>query len=49
MLSKRARLALTGIRDNMRLAEEFAADLSVEALTRIVGRRLHPNWLTNLL
>src|SRR6266567_2700252 len=32
MLSNRARLALTDIRDNIRLAEEFAAGLSVEAL-----------------
>lgn len=32
MLSNRARLALTDIRDNIRLAEQFAAGLSVEAL-----------------
>jgi uncharacterized protein with HEPN domain len=32
MLSSRARLALTDIRDNIRLAEQFAAGLSVEAL-----------------
>ena len=32
MLSDRARLALTDIRDNIRLAEQFAAGLSVEAL-----------------
>jgi uncharacterized protein with HEPN domain len=32
MLSDRARLALTDIRDNIRLAEQFAADLSIEAL-----------------
>src|SRR5260370_5755287 len=32
MLSNRARLALTDIRDNIRLAEEFAAGLSVETL-----------------
>ena len=32
MLSNRARLALTDIRDNIRLAEQFAAGFSVEAL-----------------
>ena len=32
MLSNRARLALTDIRDNIHLAEQFAAGLSVEAL-----------------
>ena len=32
MLSDRARLALTDIRDNIRLAEQFATGLSVEAL-----------------
>jgi hypothetical protein len=32
MLSNRARVALSEIRDNIRLAEEFAAELSVEAL-----------------
>ncbi|MGA8759999.1 MAG: HepT-like ribonuclease domain-containing protein [Stellaceae bacterium] len=32
MLSNRARLALTDIRDNIRLAEQFASGLSVEAL-----------------
>ena len=32
MLSNRARLALTDIRDNIRLADQFAAGLSVEAL-----------------
>ena len=32
MLSNRARLALTDIRDNIRLAEQFAAGLLVEAL-----------------
>lgn len=32
MLSNRARLALTDIRDNIRLAEQFGAGLSVEAL-----------------
>ena len=32
MLSNRARLALTDIRDNIRFAEQFAAGLSVEAL-----------------
>jgi uncharacterized protein with HEPN domain len=32
MLSNRARLALTEICDNIRLAEQFAAGLSVEAL-----------------
>ena len=32
MLSNRARLALTDIRDNIRFAEQFAAGFSVEAL-----------------
>jgi uncharacterized protein with HEPN domain len=32
MLSNRARLALTDIRENISLAEEFAAGLSIEAL-----------------
>ncbi len=32
MLSNRAQLALTDIRDNIHLAEQFAAGLSVEAL-----------------
>jgi uncharacterized protein with HEPN domain len=32
MLSNRTRLALADIRDNIRLAEQFAAGLSVEAL-----------------
>jgi uncharacterized protein with HEPN domain len=32
MLSNRARLALTDIRDNIRLAEQFATGLSIEAL-----------------
>ena len=32
MLSNRTRLALTDIRDNIHLAEQFAAGLSVEAL-----------------
>jgi Protein of unknown function DUF86 len=32
MLSNRARLALTDIRDNIRLAEQFAGGLSIEAL-----------------
>src|SRR5215472_11477270 len=32
MLSNRARLALTDIRDNIRLAEQFAAGLSAEGL-----------------
>ena len=32
MHSNRARLALTDIRDNIRLADQFAAGLSVEAL-----------------
>jgi uncharacterized protein with HEPN domain len=32
MLSNRARLALTDIRDNIRLAEQFAAGLSFDAL-----------------
>jgi uncharacterized protein with HEPN domain len=32
MLSNRARLALTDIRDNIRLADQFAVGLSVEAL-----------------
>jgi len=32
MLSNRARLALTDIRENIRLAEQFAAGVSVEAL-----------------
>ena len=38
MLSNRARLSLTDICDNMRLAEGFAAGLSVEGRRRIVGR-----------
>ena len=32
MLSNRARLALTDIRDNIRLAEQFAVGISVDAL-----------------
>jgi uncharacterized protein with HEPN domain len=32
MLSNRARVALSDICDNIRLAEEFAASLSVDAL-----------------